>query len=243
MIKYGTYNNVAAFILEPMLGNGGHIIPPKGYFKIIREICDKYGILLITDEIQTGFGRTGKMWGCNHYDFTPDIMVVGKAMGGGIPISAVIFKEDILPPDFGRKAWHTFTFSGNAISCAAASATIDVITEEGLPERAAETGNFMIQRLKSMQEKHSLIGDVRGKGLFIGIELVKDKKTKEKAISETAEVAKKCEEKGLLVGISSLIGVGNVIKIKPPLSISKDIATRILDLFEEVVSKVEKVSI
>jgi len=244
MIKYGTYNNVAVFILEPMLGNGGHIIPPdKEYFRIIREICDKYEVLLITDEIQTGFGRTGKMWACEHYDFQPDIMVVGKAMGGGLPISATIFKEDILPPDFGKRAWHTFTFSGAPIICAAASAAIDVVIEEKLPDRAAETGDFMMEHLRLMQEKHPLIGDVRGKGLFIGVELVKDEKTREKAVDEAAKVLKKSEEKGVLFGISSLVGVGNVIKIKPPLNITKDTATKILDLFEEALSEVEKESL
>jgi len=244
MIKYGTYNDVAAFIMEPMLGNGGHIIPPdKEYFRIIKEICKKYGVLFITDEIQTGFGRTGKMWGCDHYDFTPDIMVVGKAMGGGLPISATIFKEDIIPPDFGRKAWHTFTFSGNAISCAAASAAIDVVIEEKLPDRAVETGHLMMERLKLMQEKHPLIGDVRGKGLFIGVELVKDKKTREKAVNEAAKVLEKSEGKGVLFGISTLVGVGNVIKIKPPLNISKDLTTKILDVFEEAVSEVENESV
>ena len=244
MIKYGTYNNVAVFILEPMLGNGGHIIPPdKEYFRIIREICDKYEVLLITDEIQTGFGRTGKMWACEHYDFQPDIMVVGKAMGGGLPISATVFREDILPSDFGKRAWHTFTFSGAPIVCAAASAAIDVVIEEKLPEEAAKMGDFMMERLKLMQEKHPLIGDVRGKGLFIGVELVKDKKTKEKAVDEAARVLKKSEEKGVLFGISSSVSVGNVIKIKPPLNITKDIAIKILDLFEEAVSEVEKESI
>ena len=241
IIRYGTYNNVAAFIAEPMLGNGGHIIPPdKEYFRIIRETCDKYDVLLITDEIQTGFGRTGKMWACDHYEFQPDIMVVGKAMGGGLPISATIFKEDILPPDFGKKAWHTFTFSGAPIVCAAASAAIDVVIEEKLPERAAETGDFMMERLKLMQEKHPLIGDVRGKGLFIGVELVKDKKTKEKAVDEAAKVLEGSQRRGVLFGISTLVGVGNVIKIKPPLNITKDTAIKILDLFEEAVSEVEK---
>jgi len=244
MIKYGTYNDVAAFILEPMLGNGGHIIPPdKEYFKIIRKICDKYDVLLITDEIQTGFGRTGKMWACDHYEFQPDIMIVGKAMGGGLPISATIFREDIIPSDFGKRAWHTFTFSGAPIICAAACAAIDVVIEEKLPERAVETGDFMMEHLKLMQEKHPLIGDVRGKGLFIGVELVKDKKTKEKAINEAAKVLKKSEEKGVLFGISSLVSVGNIIKIKPPLNITKDLATRILDVFEEAVSEVEKESL
>jgi 4-aminobutyrate aminotransferase/(S)-3-amino-2-methylpropionate transaminase len=244
IIRYGTYNNVAAFIAEPMLGNGGHIIPPdKEYFKIVREICDKYDVLLITDEIQTGFGRTGKMWACEHYDFQPDIMVIGKAMGGGLPISATVFREDILPPDFGKRAWHTFTFSGAPIVCAAASAAIDVVIEEKLPERAAKMGDFMMERLKLMQEKHPLIGDVRGKGLFIGVELVKDKKTKERAVDEATKVLQGSQRRGVLFGISSLVNVGNVIKIKPPLNITEDMATKILDVFEKAVSEVEKKSV
>ena len=241
MIQYGSYHDVAAFIMEPMLGNGGHIIPPdKEYFRIIQDICTKYGVLFITDEIQTGFGRTGTMWACEQYEFAPDIMVVGKAMGGGLPISATIFKEDILPPDFGREAWHTFTFSGAPLICAAASAALEVVVEEDLPQRAAETGALMLERLTRMQAQHPLIGDIRGKGLFIGVELVKDTKTRERAVGEAAKVLKKSEEQGVFFGISTLVGVGNVIKIKPPLNISYELATRILDVFETAVSEVEK---
>jgi len=239
-IRCGSYNNVGAFIVEPILGNGGNILPPsKEYFKIIREICDKYDVLLIVDEIQTGFGRTGKMWGCKYFDFQPDIMVIGKAMGGGLPISAVVCTEGILPPNIGKEAWHVFTFSGAPILCAAACAAVNVVVEERLPEKAAETGKFMMKRLKLMEGKYSLIGQVRGPGLFLGVEIVKDKKSKERAPKEAKKILEECQKRGVIFGISQVAGVGNVIKIKPPLNISKDLASKVLDVFEEVVSEIE----
>jgi 4-aminobutyrate aminotransferase-like enzyme len=160
MIQWGSSEEVMGFLLEPMMGVGGHVIPPKDYFQIVREICDKYGVLLIFDEIQTGFGRTGKMWAADYYGVNPDIMVIGKAMGGGIPISAAIFSEKIpLPSEEEVESLNTF--SGNPLACAAASAVIDVIAEEKLTQKAAETGSFMMERLKGIEGKHPLIGEIR----------------------------------------------------------------------------------
>ncbi len=241
MIKYGTYNDVAAFIVEPILSAAGHVAPPtKDYFQIIREICDKYHILLIDDEIQTGFGRLGKMWGCEYFEFQPDIMVLGKAMGGGLPISATVFREDIVIPDLEKEGSHIFSFSGHPILCAAASATIDVVTEENLPQRAAETGKIMMDYLRVMQRNHRLIGDVRGAGLFIGVELVKDKETKEEAVVEASKVMAESEKRGVLFSLSHIGGVGNTIKIKPPMNISKKLALRALEILDEVLTDIEK---
>lgn len=239
-IKYGTRNDVAAFIIEPVLGNGGHILPPdKEYFKIVRETCDDHDILLIVDEIQTGLGRTGKMWGCEYFDFQPDIMCIGKILGGGLPVGAAVFREDVVPENFGREVWHAFTFSGSPIQLAAASAVVDVVVEEKLPEKASEMGKFMTRQLKQIQERHEMMGEVRGPGLFIGVEFVKDRKTKEKATQEAVEVLRKSLEKGVFFGLSSKPGVGNLIKIKPPLNITEEQARKCLDVLDESISEIE----
>lgn len=239
MIQEATYHDVAAFVMEPMLGVGGHIIPPdKEYFKIIREICDQYGVLLIFDEIQTGFGRTGKMWAADYYEVQPDIMAIGKAMGGGIPISGTVFREDFIQPSEEDQEILS-TFSGNPIGCAAASAVVDVVLEEKLPEKAAKMGVFMMERLKEMKQKHPLIGEIRGAGLFIGVELVRDRKTKEKAPKEALRVVEECQKRGALFFLSQG-GGGNVIKIKPPMNISKDLASKALDILDESLYELEK---
>lgn len=238
-IQYGTYNDVAAFVIEPMMGVAGHIIPPKEYFKIVREICDKYGVLLIFDEIQTGFGRTGKMWGADYYEVQPDIMIVGKVMGGGIPISAAAFRDDMdLPSEEEQEVFSTH--SGSPICCAAACAAVDVVIEEKLPEKAAKMGEFMMKRLKEMQKKHPLIGEVRGVGLFLGVELVKNRKTKERAAEEALRIIQQCRRRGVLLQLSMKPHVGNTITIKPPMNIPKDLASKILDVLDESLYEVEK---
>lgn len=241
MIKYGTYHDVGAFVVEPMMGVAGHIVPPKEYFKIIRRICDEYGVFLIFDEIQTGFGRTGKMFGADYFNVQPDTMVIGKALGGGIPISAAVFRDDIRIP-FREGLEINTTFSGYPIGCAAASAAIDVMIEEELPERASTTGKLMMERLKTMQEKHPLIGEVRGAGLYIGVELVKNRNTKEEAIEEAHKVLEKCLERGLILVLSGggAPKVGNTIKIKPPLNINKELVAKALDILDKSLYEVEK---
>lgn len=240
MIQEATYHDVAAFVMEPMLGVGGHIIPPdREYFKIIREICAQYGVLLIFDEIQNGFGRTGKMWAADYYEVQPDIMVIGKAMGGGIPISGVAFREDFVQPSEEEQEILS-TFSGNPIGCAAASAVVDVVLEEKLPEKAAKMGAFMMEKVNEMKERHPLIGDVRGAGLFIGVELVKDRESKEKAVEEALRVLEECLKRGAIFALSQKGGVGNVIKIKPPMNISKDLASKSLDILDASLYEVEK---
>jgi 4-aminobutyrate aminotransferase-like enzyme len=238
MIQWGSSGEVMGFLLEPMMGVGGHVIPPKDYFQIVREICDKYGALLIFDEIQTGFGRTGKMWAADYYEVNPDIMVIGKAMGGGIPISAAIFSEKI--PLLSEEETESLnTFNGNPLACAAASAVIDVIAEENLTQKAAETGSFMMERLKGIEGKHPLIGEIRGAGLFIGVELVKDKETKERANEEAKKVVAECQKRGVLLMVS-YNGKGNVVKIKPPLNIERSLVEKIVDVLDESFSVVEK---
>lgn len=238
MIQFGTHHDVSAFIIEPILGPGGHIVPPLEYFKIIRKICDKYGILYIADEVQTGFGRTGKMWGMDHYKVIPDIMVVGKAMGGGVPVSAAILKEDIVTSELEKQPYHIYTFEGNPLSCAAASAVVDIVVEENIPRKAEKMGRFWFERLKELEEKHPIIGELRGKGLFIGVELVKDRKTKERASEETARVLEECQRRGVLFARSNW--PGNVIKIKPPIVISEDLSSQAIGVLDEALEVVEK---
>jgi len=238
-IQYATYNDVAAFVIEPMMGVAGHIIPPKDYFKIVREICDKYGVFLIFDEIQTGFGRTGKMWGADYYEVQPDIMILGKALGGGIPISAAVFRDDIdLPSEEEQEVFSTH--SGSPLCCAAACAAVDVVLEEKLPEKAAETGKFMMGRLEEIQKDHPLIGEVRGAGLFLGIELVKNRKTKERAPEEALRLIQECRNRGVLLQLAMKPHVGNAVTIKPPMNIPKDLTLRILDVLDESLHEVEK---
>ncbi|MFW9788721.1 MAG: aspartate aminotransferase family protein [Candidatus Thorarchaeota archaeon] len=239
-VKYGaTEDGVAAFILEPIQGNGGHQCPPDPeYFKIIRETCDKYGIFFIADEIQTGMGRTGKIWACDYYGVTPDIFTTAKAIGGGMPVSATVINKDHVPKDMPDSQWHIFTFGGGPVLCAAANATIDVMQEEKLADKAAAQGKRMTKRLLEMQEDHKIIGDVRGPGLFIGVELVKDRKTKAPAIDEAGEAFVKALEKGVFFGVSNIGGVGNIIKLKPPLSITDEQADKVLDVLDEVLKEI-----
>jgi len=239
-INYETYGEVAAVIMEPIPANGGHITPPdKEYFRIIREICDKYGVLLIFDEIQTGVGRTGKMWAADYYEVQPDIMVLGKGIGGGMPLGVVAIGNDInLPSDKDQEI--ISTFAGSALMCAAASAVLDVVLSENLPSRAEKIGVLIKRRLEEMQDKHPLIGEVRGVGLFYGVELVKDRKTKEKATREAVDVVVKCREKGLNIIISGKAGIGNVLNIKPPMTISEDLVIRGLEILEQSIEEVEK---
>jgi len=244
-VKHGSSHDVAAFVMEPIQGMGGHVYPPdKEYARIIRETCDKHGMLIIADEIQTGLGRTGKMWGSECIGLQPDIMCVGKALGGGVPISAAIFREEVAEGAFKdhqpRETWHPSTFSGNPINCAVASAVIDVILEEKVPEKAATLGSFLTGKLKELQGRHQLIGEVRGPGLFIGVEIVKDKKTRERAPEEALKAAAMCFERGVWFGLSQQPGIGNVFKIKPPVAITRDQISKAVDVIDGVLNEVEK---
>lgn len=242
-LKWGSSKDgVAAFIIEPVQGNGGHMTPPAPtYFKIIREICDDYGVLLIDDEVQTGMGRLGRNWAAEYFNFSPDIMTTAKALGGGLPVSATAVRSDLVKDEmFHTGQWHIFTMGGGPVLAASASAALDVLVEEKLAEKAARQGERMTKRLKEMQPKHKMMGDVRGPGLFVGVELVKDKGTKEPAPDETLDVFVGCLEKGVLFGISAVGGVGDVIKMKPPLAVSDEDADKALDIFEEVLTDVER---
>jgi len=195
IIKFNTYDDVAAFITEPVMGEGGIIAPPKPYFKKVKEILDRHNILLFVDEIQSGFCRTGKMFAIEHYGVEPDIMAMAKGIASGFPLSAFIARDEIA--DAFRPGEHLSTFGGNPVSCAASLATISFLERERIAEKVAEKGKFLLERLGRIKEKYPIIGDVRGKGLMIGLELVKDK-AKTPAVEETKAIRKSSLKRGSL---------------------------------------------
>jgi 4-aminobutyrate aminotransferase len=228
LIQTGTSGQLAAFIAEPIQGVGGFITPPPEYFKIVFTAVKKYGGLFISDEVQTGFGRTGKHWfGIEHWEVVPDIITCAKGMGNGVPIGATVTTSELANSFQGLTI---STFGGNPVTSVAARATIELIEEENLRENADVVGAYFREKLESLQEKYPLIGDVRGLGLMQGLELVKDRKTKEPAPEATAQLLDRTRENGLLIGKGGLYG--NVIRLSPMLNIAKsdvDEAMALLD--------------
>jgi 4-aminobutyrate aminotransferase len=217
-------DEVAAIFVEPIQGEGGYIVPPREFLLELRRICDEYGILLVADEVQSGMGRTGKMWACEHFGIVPDILCIGKGIASGLPLSATVSRAEIMnwPPGS-----HASTFGGNPVAIAAALETIALLEEKYMAQ-AARVGDYLMKRLEGWPKRHRLVGDIRGKGLMVGIELVKDRKTKQYAIDERNELIQSCFEKGLLI-----LGCGtSTIRLMPPLVIDRgevDIALEILD--------------
>ncbi len=235
-VLYQSSGDVAAFIAEPVMGEGGILIPPASYFRRVKEILDRYGILFIADEVQSGFGRTGKFFAVEHYGVEPDIMVMAKGIADGFPLSATVARPEIA--DSLRPGEHLSTFGGNPVSCAAAVANIDVMVDERLAEASARKGQLAIERLRELATRHPLIGDVRGLGLMIGVELVTDRATKEPA-KEAAQVRRLCREAGVLVGVGGQSG--NVIRIQPPLVIDDADLDRAIDVLDEAFAEVGQV--
>lgn len=235
IVNFGSSRDVAAFIVEPILGVGGIVVPPNEYFQEVKKILNKFGILLILDEVQTGFGRTGRFWASEVYNVEPDLITVAKALGNGWPISAVMARGDI--GDSLEPGDHFSTWGANPVMCAAASATIEYIIQNKLWENAERMGTLLIKRLKEMESKYEIIGEVRGKGLMIGIEIVKDKKSKEPMHDKCKEIRKLCADYGLLVGIGGFWA--NVIRIQPPLTINEEHVDKAMEAFEKAVNKVK----
>ncbi|NLY55347.1 MAG: aspartate aminotransferase family protein [Firmicutes bacterium] len=235
-IQTQTSREVAAMFVEPIQGNGGIITPPPGYFERVREILDKYGILLIVDEVQTGFARTGKMFAIEHWDVVPDIMTVAKALGNGAPISAFITTDEIAQ-SYTRPG--ASTLGGNPVSATAGIAVIDYLLKENLAARAAELGEYLREQLAGLKEKHRLIGDIRGLGLMVGAELVKDKNDPAKvpAIEETDLILEQLKDRGILIGKNGLDR--NVLAFQPPLVITKDNVDQLISALDEVLTVVE----
>jgi 4-aminobutyrate aminotransferase len=227
--------DVAALIVEPIQGEGGYVPPPPGFLDYIKKMCERLGILYIDDEIQVGMGRTGKMFATEHYGVEPDIITLGKALGGDMPFSAVIARKDIvkdLPP-----ASHVLTAAGNATSCAVARTNIELL-QDGLIDRTAELGDYTMAKLRDIAKERENIGDVRGKGLGIGIELVKNRDTKEPLqFDEIGRIVLALRDRGVLILPSGRYG--NVLRFIPPLVITKDHVDKALEIIAEVLKEVE----
>ncbi len=234
VFKYQTSGDVAAFIAEPVMGEGGIVVPPPDYFKIACEIVRNDGAVFICDEVQSGFGRTGKLFAIEHYGVEPEIMCLAKGLADGFPLGAFIAREDVAgafaPGD------HLSTFGGSPVSCAAAMANIAVMRKEKLPENSAARGEQLIGRLGKFGKDNKLVGDVRGKGLMIGVELVKDKASKEPAPDEAKKVRDLCRENGVLVGRGGPLA--NVIRLQPPLTITADQADQAASTLEKALIEV-----
>jgi 4-aminobutyrate aminotransferase / (S)-3-amino-2-methylpropionate transaminase / 5-aminovalerate transaminase len=230
VIKNDTQDEVAAIILEPMQGTAGNVIPPDDFIHAVREIADESGALLIADEILTGFGRTGTMWASEQFGLTPDVMTIGKGIGGGFPLSAVASSfERMSAKPFGEPSGSSSSYGGNPLAAAAGLAAVEAILDEKLVENSARVGALMLDALKELQNKYRFIGDVRGRGLMIGVELVADRATKvplDRAI--TRALFHEALERGLVT-----MSYSHVIRINPPLVITEDEAMRGIDILDQ----------
>ncbi|CAN5862985.1 4-aminobutyrate--2-oxoglutarate transaminase [soil metagenome] len=217
VLRFCTSGDVAAFIAEPVLGEGGIIVPPLNYFTEVKKVLDEHGILFIADEVQTGFGRTGTMFAIEHYGVEPDILVTAKGIADGFPLGAFTTRDEIaaafLPGD------HLSTFGGNPVSCAAAVANIGFLLRENIPAKADADGEHLRSKLRTLQKQFPIIGEVRGMGLMLGMELVADD-GRTPAPKQAEAVGRFCFEQGLLVGIGGIYG--NVVRIQPPLVITRE---------------------
>jgi len=223
--------SIAAMLTEPMLANGGMVVPPSDYFKEVKRLLDKYNILLIIDEVQAGNGRTGKMWGIEHFGIVPDVLTTSKAIANGLPLGVTTYRES-LDEDL-RPGENYSTLGGNALSCAAAVAVLDEL-QGGLIARAGESGEYFKRRLEQLKDKRPIIGDVRGVGLFLGLDLVKDRATKEPAKAAAAKFQQELFRRKVLVGLGGLDG--NVIRIEPPLVLSREHIDACVEAFDAAFS-------
>ena len=232
-IRFSTSGDVAAFIAEPVMGEGGIIVPPKNYFREVKEVLDRHGILFIADEVQSGFGRTGRMFAIEHYGVEPDILVTAKGIANGYPIAAFTTRDEIAASF--RPGDHLSTFGGNPVCCAAALANIEVFQEEDLCRQSADKGEFALRRLQAAKKRLPLIGDVRGLGLMIGVELVKDESLTP-AAAEAEAIRDTCFKAGVLIGVGGTNA--NVLRLQPPLVISQEQLETALDVLESAIAEV-----
>src|SRR5229473_3058569 len=224
---------VAAIFVEPVQGEGGYVPAPTVFIQELRRICDRHGILLVADEVQSGAGRTGKWWAIEHTGVQPDIICMAKGIASGMPLGITLTKAEIMDWVPGS---HASTFGGNPVCIAAALATLDVIEKEGLLRNSQEVGGHMLKRMAEWPKKHKLVGDVRGRGLMIGVEIVKDQTTREYGASERDRIVELAFERGVL-----FLGCGpSTVRIAPPLIVTKDEADVAMDALEESIAAVEK---
>ena len=234
VIEYETPGQVACFIGEPIQGVGGAVTPPKEFFSVVYDIVRQHGGICIADEVQGGFGRTGHhYWAHQNWDVVPDMVTMAKGIGNGIPLGAMTTTEPI--SEVMTKRVHFNTFGGNPISMTQGLATLEVIDAENIQQNALEVGGYLKNRLLELQQKHSIIGDVRGMGLMLGVELVTDRGTKEPASAAAATVMERCKELGLIIGKGGL--KGNTLRIKPPMCITKDDAAFLADCLDVVLGE------
>ncbi|HXX65111.1 MAG TPA: aminotransferase class III-fold pyridoxal phosphate-dependent enzyme, partial [Bacteroidota bacterium] len=234
-IRYETLNNIAAIVVEPIQGTAGNVIPPPGFLRQLRIVADEIGALLIADEMITGFGRTGKMFACQHDDVVPDIITVGKGFGGGFPMTGLMSRDEvIMAKPFANPSGSSSSYGGNPFASAAAYITVRTIIDEGLVENSARVGAFMLKRLASFKEKFPFVGEVRGRGLMIGMELVKNPHTKERLDKQyTKMIFQECLNRGLIV-----MGYNPDIRINPPLVITEEVADEGIDIMEHAFAHV-----
>lgn len=227
-------DQVAAVIVEPVQGEGGFIPLPEGFLSGLREMCTRHGILLIADEIQTGFGRTGRMFACEHWDVVPDLILLAKSLAAGLPLSAVVGRAEVM--DSVHVGGLGGTYSGNPVACAAALAVLDVMARDGLAGRGARIGEIMTTRLRRLQDRLPGIGDVRGLGAMVAIELISDRATREPARAQTSAVIRYCYEHGLIVLKAGIHD--NCVRALPPLVASDEQIEMGMDIWEEALRHV-----
>jgi 4-aminobutyrate aminotransferase len=231
--KYLPPEDVAAMLFEPIQGEGGYVVPPPEYFQKLKKLADKYGLLLIADEVQSGIGRTGKWFAIEHWNVEPDIICSAKALASGLPIGATVAKAEIMDWTGGS---HASTFGGNPLSCAAAAVVLEIMKEEKLLENANKQGAYALKRLRELQERSEIVGDVRGKGLMIGVELVEDKESKKPAAQKAAQVITRAWKRGVVVVTCG----ASTLRIAPPLTISREMLGTALDIVEDTIDEVAK---
>ena len=233
--KYVPPEDTAGIVVEPIQGEGGYVVPPPEYFQRLKKLADKYGLLLIDDEVQSGMGRTGKWFAIEHWGVEPDILCTSKALASGLPLGATVAKAKVMDWVPGS---HASTFGGNPLSCVAACAVIDVIKEEKLLENATKEGAYIMKRLTELKENSEVVGDVRGKGLMIGMEIVEDKESKKPAPQKASDIMSRSWKRGINVitcGVST-------VRVAPPLVITRELVDTALNIIEDVTKEVEKES-
>jgi 4-aminobutyrate aminotransferase-like enzyme len=234
MIQYAS-GDVAAFVAEPMFGTAGNIPAPEGYFERVKEICDDHGVLFVADEVITGFGRTGERFGIEHYDVQPDIMTTAKALGGGMAIGATLATEEVAS-SFESMDYFS-TFGGNPVACSAGLASVDVMEREDLPGRARDLGTHALDRLHQMQADHDVVGEVRGRGLLVGVDLV-DEGGEPLPKEHSVALREMALDRGLVLPAGQGWR-GNTVRISPPLVITREQLDRGLDVFEECLAEMD----
>ncbi len=235
VIRYQTGGDIAAIIVEPMQGTAGNVIPPEGFLRAVQSVARDHGALLVCDEMITGFGRTGTLWGCDHDGVVPDIMTMGKGMGGGFPLSAVVSTDELTSArPWSNPSASSSSYGGNPLAAAAGLASLEIILGEELVKNSARVGAVMLTRLEAMKDRFRAVGEVRGRGLLLGMELVRDRQTRQPVAREvTQSLYQECLRRGLVA-----MSYSPSIRINPPLVISEETALEGLALLEESLAAV-----